>query len=334
MLDFAHVAAGCSIFSKIDLRKGYHQIPVHPDDICKTAISTPFGLFEYTRMPFGLQNAGNTFQRKIDRVKYQLEFCFAYQDDLEVVSKDDIQHRLHLRQVFLRLRQHGLVINAEKCVFGAPSIDFLGHRVTPGGVTSLPTYVLAVLDFPRPNTVKELQGYLGLLNFYRRFLPAVARTLQPLTDALRGDRKGNDPVDWSAEMEAAFTASKKALASATYLAHPLPGAVLSLSVDASAMHIGAGLHQRRPGSIHWELLGFFSKKLEPAQPSSLPSIESCWLVLWGSGISAICWKGGGLPYLPTTNLSPTPSAESRSRGPPGRPATSHTWLNTLQTFAT
>jgi hypothetical protein len=78
----------------------------------------------------------------------------------------------------------------------------------------------------------------------------VSRTLQPLTDALRGDRKGNDPVDWSAEMEAAFTASKKALASATYLAHPLPGAILSLNVDASATHIGAGLHQRCPGSIY------------------------------------------------------------------------------------
>jgi hypothetical protein len=216
-------------------------------------------------MPFDQRNAGNTFQQKINRVKNQLEFCFVYQDDLEVTSKDDILHHLHLRQVFLRLRQHGLVIKAEKCVFGAPSIDFLGHRVTAGGVTPLPTYVSAVLDFPHPNTVKELQGFLGLLNFYRRFLPAVARTLQPLTDALRGDRKGADPVEWSAEMETAFTASKKALASATYLAHPLPGAVLSLSVDALATHIGAGLHQRCPGSVHREPLGFFSKKLEPAQ---------------------------------------------------------------------
>ncbi len=122
-----------------------------------------------------------------------------------------------------------------------------------------------VLDFPHPNTVKELQGFLGLLNFYRRFLLAVAHTLQPLTDALRGDRKRVDPVEQSADMEAAFTASKKALASATYLAHPLPGAVLSLSVDASVTHIGAGLHQHRPCSVIWELLGFFSQKLEPAQ---------------------------------------------------------------------
>jgi hypothetical protein len=157
MLDFAHVATGYSIFSQIDLRKGYHQIPVHPEDICKTAISTPFGLFEYTRMPFGLRNAGNTFQRKIDRVKNQLEFCFPYQDDLEVVSKEDIQHHLRLRQVFLLLHQHGLIINAEKCVFGAPSIHFLGHRVTAGSITPLPTFVSAVLDFPCPNIVNELQ---------------------------------------------------------------------------------------------------------------------------------------------------------------------------------
>ena len=96
MLDFANVAAGCKIFSKIDLRKGYHQIPMHPDDICKTAITTPFGLFEYTRMPFGLRNASNTFQRKMDRVKNKLAFCFAFQDDLEVASRTDKEHRQHL----------------------------------------------------------------------------------------------------------------------------------------------------------------------------------------------------------------------------------------------
>ncbi len=145
-------------------------------------------------------------------------------------------------------------------MFGAPSIDFLGQRVTAGGVTPLPTYVSSVLDFPRPNTVKEVQGFLGLLISYRRFLPAVARTLQPLTGALRSDRKGAYLVEWSAAMEAVFTASKKALSSATFLAHPLPGAVLSLSVDASATHIGAGLHQRRPGSVVREALGVFSKE--------------------------------------------------------------------------
>jgi hypothetical protein len=90
MLDFADVAAGCSMSSKIDLHKGYHQIPVHPDDIGKTAISTPIGLLEYTCKPFGLRNAGNTFQRKIHMVKKQLDLCFTYQDDVEVASNEDI----------------------------------------------------------------------------------------------------------------------------------------------------------------------------------------------------------------------------------------------------
>ncbi len=142
-------------------------------------------------------------------------------------------------------------------------------------------------------------------------------------------------MEWSAEMEAAFTASKKTLAFATYLAHPLPGAVLNLSVDASATHIGAGFHQHRPGSIHWEPLGFFYKKLELAQTkySTFDRDLLGWLALWGSVISVICWKGGGLPYLPTTNPSPTPSADSQSRGLPGRPAIFHRWLNILQTFS-
>jgi hypothetical protein len=123
--------------------------------------------------------------------------------------------------------------------------------------TLLPIYVSAALDFSRPNTAKELQGFLGLLNFYRSFLPSLG--------CLEGDKKGVDVLEWSVDMEAAFTASKKALASAMYLAHPLPGAVFSLSVDASVTHIGAGLHQRLPDSVIWEPLGFFSKKLEPVQ---------------------------------------------------------------------
>jgi hypothetical protein len=108
-----------------------------------------------------------------------------------------------------------------------------------------------------PITVKELQGLLGLLNFYRRFLPVVAATLRPLTDALKGGRKGAELEKWSPEMEIAFMQAKLALANSTRLSHPLPGAVISLSVDASATHIGAGLHQRQQGSVIWKPLFFF-----------------------------------------------------------------------------
>ncbi len=139
-------------------------------------------------MPFGLRNASNTFQRKMDRVKNKLAFCFAFQDDLEVASRTDKEHRQHLRIIFQRLREHGLVINAEKCIFGVPSIDFLGHRVDAAGVTPLPQYVSAVVDFPQPSTVKELQAFLGMLNFYRTVRQRIRKLLRD---------EGVVPKDWN-----------------------------------------------------------------------------------------------------------------------------------------
>jgi hypothetical protein len=114
MMDFTARVAGCTVFSKIDLRKGYLQIPMHPADVQKTAIITPFGLFEFLRLPFGLRNAGNTFQRKMDRVTGDLDNAFTYLDDLMVFSKTLEDHESHLLQVLSRLRDHGLVINLEK----------------------------------------------------------------------------------------------------------------------------------------------------------------------------------------------------------------------------
>jgi hypothetical protein len=128
MLDVATKMAGCRVFSKVDLRKGYHQIPVHPPDIPKTAITTPFGLFEYLRMPFGLRNAGNTFQRMMDRILSGLDFCFWYLDDIITASPSSEQHLAHLRLLFQRLQEHGLVINLEKMCFFRQLCGVLGPR--------------------------------------------------------------------------------------------------------------------------------------------------------------------------------------------------------------
>jgi hypothetical protein len=137
MLDFSARVAGCKVFSKIDLRKGYYQIPMHPADIRKTVICTPFGLFEFRRMPFGLRNAGNTFQRMMDRILAGLSFVFCYLDDIIIASRDKKEHVEHLREVFSRLREAGLVINAKKCVFPATALEFLGHKVSAAGVEPL-----------------------------------------------------------------------------------------------------------------------------------------------------------------------------------------------------
>jgi cleavage and polyadenylation specificity factor subunit 1 len=186
MADLAARLDGCRVFSKLDLRKGYLQVPVAAEDIAKTAIITPFGLFEFTRIPFGLRNAGMTFQRLMDTVLGGLPFAFVYLDDILVASTDEETHRLHLQAVFSVLQQNGLIVNPEKCLLACGTVDFLGHRLSASGIGPLPSRVQAIAEFPRPVTFKQLQAFLGLFNFYRRFIPAAARVVLPLTRALRG----------------------------------------------------------------------------------------------------------------------------------------------------
>jgi hypothetical protein len=258
--DFTANLAGCTIFSKIDLVKGYHQVPMAESDIPKTAICTPFGLFEYIFMPFGLKNAAQTFQRLMDKLFRHLPFVFVYLDDILIASKDITEHMKHLRLVFEILQSAGLQINPAKCTFSVSSLTFLGHNVDSTGISPMEKHVKALTDFPPPSDLKQLQRFLGLINFYRRFLPGIAGTLQPLTDLLRGNPK---TLVWSEDAAAAFCAAKAALAAATSLVHPLPGAVISLATDASDTHIGGVLQQLSAGS--WRPLAFFSRKLSPAE---------------------------------------------------------------------
>jgi len=260
ILDLSSKLHGCTVFSCVDLVKGYHQIPMSAADVEKTAIVTPFGLFEYIFMPFGLSNAAQTFQRLMDGLFRKLPFVFTYLDDHLIASKSMEAHEGHLKVFFQVLQENGLVINPAKCVFGASSLKFLGHLVDSKGITPLPKHVAAVQDFLPPRDVKQLQRYLGLINFYRRFLPGIAGILQPLTDLLRGSPK---ELLWSPAAAAAFEGSKAALVAAVPLSHPAPGAVLSLATDASDSHVGGVLQQRDGGG--WRPLAFYSKKLSQAE---------------------------------------------------------------------
>jgi hypothetical protein len=249
------------VFSKLDLKKGYHQVPVHPDDVAKTAVITPFGLFEYIRMPFGMRNAGQTFQRLMDKILAGLQHSFVYLDDILVASKNHQEHVEHLREVFQRLQANGLVLNQKKCLFAVSALDFLGHRVSAEGIAPLSNRVAAVKNFPQPKTVKQLQSFLGMINFYRRFIPGPAKISRQLADTLKGSQKKQ--VEWKQDMAAAFLDIKTALCSSTLLAHPDSKRSVHLAVDGSDSHVGAVLQQESEKGP--QPLAFFSKKLNSTQ---------------------------------------------------------------------
>ena len=269
--DFNAELHGKKVFSKIDLMKGYHQIPVAPEDVGKTGIITPFGLYVFPRTPFGLKNAGQDFQRLMDSILGDIPRVYVYIDDILVASETPEQHLEDLKTVFKVLSENGLVVQRSKCVMGKSSLEFLGYQVDSGGIAPLPSKVESIRTVPAPTTIKELQRFLGMVNYYRRFIKRAAHHLHPLFNALKGppkkkgEKKKPKPktLTWNEELQKSFEAIKEALAAATLLHHPRPNAPLALTTDASKFAIGGVLEQL--GSKGWEPLSFYSAKLEDHQ---------------------------------------------------------------------
>ena len=301
---------GCTVFTKLDLVKGYYQVPMNPDDIPKTCVVTPFGAFKWLFMPFGLRNAGNTFQRMMDRVGIDLPFVFIYLDDILVASPNLQTHEVHLRQVLERLRGFGLVINPAKCLWAKTLVPFLGHQVTAAGITPLDRHLDAVQNYLPPTDVQSLQRFLGLVNLFRRFIPAAASLLAPLTDALK---KTAAKFEWTPEMATSFAAAKKALISATALQHPNSSAEISLAVDASSTHVGGVLQQWDAAAAAWAPLAFWSKKLGGAERNY--STFDCELLAVYLGIRHFRFALEGRQFTLLTDHKPIVSALTRVSPP-------------------
>jgi hypothetical protein len=210
--------AGANVFSKIDLRSGYHQIKIRPCDIPKTAFSTRYGIYEFLVMSFGLTNAPAYFMYLMNSV-FMMEldkFVVVFIDDILIYSKSEKEHAQHLRVVLQRLRDHKLYAKFSKCEFWFKSVKFLGHTISHYGISVDPSKVQEVMDWKPPKSVHQIRSFLGLAGYYRRFIPDFSRIAKPMTELL----KKRVRFVWSEACEKAFHTLRQHLTSATVLVQP------------------------------------------------------------------------------------------------------------------
>ncbi|KAK0134254.1 Retrovirus-related Pol polyprotein from transposon opus [Merluccius polli] len=240
--------AGAKLFSTLDLTSGYNQVPMAEKDRQKTAFCTPFGLFEFNRMPFGLCNAPSSFQRLMERIfgdeRYQS--LLLYLDDIVIFSPSFSSHLQRLEMVLGRLQQYNLKLRLDKCSFFQTEVRYLGHVISPLGVATDPEKIRAVSEWKHPVTVKELRSFLGFASYYRRFVAQFAKHAAPLhklVALLQGSKKRSGPImlggKWDEACEQAFSTLKDKLVTTPVLAYADFTKPFVLEVDASHTGLGA-----------------------------------------------------------------------------------------------
>ncbi|KAJ3700836.1 hypothetical protein LUZ61_004541 [Rhynchospora tenuis] len=246
---------GSSVYSKIDLRTGYHQLRIKPDDVEKTAFRSRYGHYEYLVMPFGLTNAPAAFMDLMNRVfRDMLDVCVVvFIDDILVYSRNSEEHATHLRMVLERLREHKLYAKFSKCDFWMNQISFLGHTISQEGLAVDPEKIKSIIEWASPKNVTEVRCFLGLTGYYRRFVPNYAKLAKPLTQLLKKD----NGFVWEESQERSFQELKERLVSAPILVMPIMGRDYIVYTDASKLGLGCVLTQ------DGHVIAYGSRQLRP-----------------------------------------------------------------------
>ena len=248
-------------FSTLDLSSGYYQVPIAENDIPKTAFSTRFGQYEFTRMPFGLCAAPATFQRVMNVVLRGENWvnCVVYLDDVLVFGKTIDEHNERLDRILQKMRKAGLKLSPTKCQLARKEVKYLGHVISGEGVQTDPDKTKAIREYQKPMCQKELRTFLGMTGYYRNFIKEYASTTEPLCAMLRGENK----FIWNEERQGAFEKLRLALISPPILALPTTDGYYVLDTDASCDSIGAVLSQIQDGKER--VIAYASKAMTKTQ---------------------------------------------------------------------
>ncbi|KAG1634211.1 hypothetical protein G6F44_010170 [Rhizopus delemar] len=275
--DLLDTLGKAKVFSALDMRAGFHQVPMEEDSKELTAFTTKYGTYHYNTLPMGLVNSPATFQRLIDLCFRPLmnQCLVAYIDDLNVYSLNKHEHLQHLEQVFQCVQIANLKLNPEKCFFFKDHLKFLGYIVTKEGLQTDPSKIQKIVEYPQPKTIKQVRGFLGIASYYRRFIKNFAAIARPLHDQTKTTKK----VPWTNETTESFELLKRALTSTPILSRPDFNKPFILITDASKLGLGAILTQLDDNGYEHPVI-YASRGLKSTESNYAPTKLECLAVIW------------------------------------------------------
>ena len=268
------------VFSCLDCQQGYWQVGIAEEDRHKTAFRCFLGQFHFNRLAFGLKTAGSTYQRLMSHILsgYTGKFCHCFIDDIICYSNTFEEHLIHLRLLFIRLKEAGIKLKPSKCVLAKEKVHYLGHVISPGEIRPDPDNVCKIRDLAQPTTAKQVRAFLGMASYYRTFVKDFSRRAKPLTELT----KKHVTFRWGPDEEEAFDDLKKALTEEPVLALPDFTKPFVLMTDGSSTGLGAVLGQRHEGDAKERVIGYASRRTNRQEQNYSACELECLALVWAS----------------------------------------------------